>query len=408
MTMIGLPARRTAWAKWRSAPVRPARASTTNRIASQSMRAISVCARMRPASVSGSHSSRPAVSIMVKDRSAILPSPSRRSRVTPGSSSTSASLRPTSRLNSVDLPTFGRPMIATFGKLTSTRPHPEVALRKRGPRRMVQLAPRNLQTCASFEAASRRLRTRSEARPLLRRRRSVRGDKAEPAARRLPLARRDFGIAQHEIELLGGVVIVLAFERQGADRERGQAPIGSAGGRKRGQRRFALLLLAGHVHPQERGAQARAVAQQRIDRRVAADGVEGADRALRVPARLSAGRGHLRERPVAARALRRDLVETGFCLLGLAGFERGQRLLELVAGRLRGPFALILPIAKTRRGEHDQHGGGQDLVLVFLPEFRRLVAPDFLVNFLKDVAHCARGLSQRPGESERWERRVVS
>ena len=41
-------------------------------------------------------------------------SPSRRSRVTPGVSSTSASLRPTSRLNSVDLPTLGRPMMATL------------------------------------------------------------------------------------------------------------------------------------------------------------------------------------------------------------------------------------------------------------------------------------------------------
>src|SRR5207237_3397451 len=39
--------------------------------------------------------------------------PSRRSRVSPGVSSTSASRRPTSRLNSVDFPTFGRPRIAT-------------------------------------------------------------------------------------------------------------------------------------------------------------------------------------------------------------------------------------------------------------------------------------------------------
>jgi hypothetical protein len=60
-----------------------------------------------------------------------------------------------------------------------------------------------------------------------------------------------------------------------------------------------------------------------------------------------------------------------------------------------------LPIAKAGRGEHDQHCGGQDLVLVFFPEFRRFVAPDFLVNFLKDVAHYGRGLSQRHGESER-------
>ena len=43
------------------------------------------------------------------------------------------------------------------------------------------------------------------------------------------------------------------------------------------------------------------------------------------------------------------------------------------------------------------HGGGQDLILVFLPEFRRLVAR--IVNFLKDVAHSERGLSQRARES---------
>ena len=54
----------------------------------------------------------PAVSITVNSRSPRRPWPSRRSRVTPGSSSTSASFCPTSRLNSVDLPTFGRPIIA--------------------------------------------------------------------------------------------------------------------------------------------------------------------------------------------------------------------------------------------------------------------------------------------------------
>src|SRR3546814_4359493 len=53
------------------------------------------------------------VSMMVKRRSTSLASPGRRSRVTPGVSSTSASFLPTSLLNSVDLPTFGRPTIAT-------------------------------------------------------------------------------------------------------------------------------------------------------------------------------------------------------------------------------------------------------------------------------------------------------
>src|SRR6266851_5585651 len=50
--------------------------------------------------------------MMVNSRSPSRASPSRRSRVTPGSSSTSASFCPTRRLNSVDLPTLGRPIMA--------------------------------------------------------------------------------------------------------------------------------------------------------------------------------------------------------------------------------------------------------------------------------------------------------
>ena len=43
----------------------------------------------------------------------------RRSRVTPGLSSTRASSCPTSRLNRVDLPTLGRPTIATVRDIAS-------------------------------------------------------------------------------------------------------------------------------------------------------------------------------------------------------------------------------------------------------------------------------------------------
>ena len=69
----------------------------------------------------GVDSSRPAVSIAVKARSPSRASPSRRSRVTPGRSSTSARRLPTRRLNSVDLPTFGRPTMATEKVMGRTR-----------------------------------------------------------------------------------------------------------------------------------------------------------------------------------------------------------------------------------------------------------------------------------------------
>src|SRR6185437_10412483 len=54
-----------------------------------------------------------AVSIAVNSISPSLASPMRRSRVTPGWSSTSATRLPISRLNSVLLPTLARPTIAT-------------------------------------------------------------------------------------------------------------------------------------------------------------------------------------------------------------------------------------------------------------------------------------------------------
>src|SRR6266851_7006856 len=85
----------------------------TSRATSASARASSVWAWIRAASEAGAASSRPAVSMTRKHRSAIRPSLTRRSRVTPGISLTRASRRPTSRLNSVDFPTFGRPRMAT-------------------------------------------------------------------------------------------------------------------------------------------------------------------------------------------------------------------------------------------------------------------------------------------------------
>src|SRR5262245_32791456 len=68
---------------------------------------------MRPVRLSAAAVSSPAVSITVKVRSPSRATPSRRSRVTPGRSSTKASRLPTSRLNRVDLPTLGRPRMAT-------------------------------------------------------------------------------------------------------------------------------------------------------------------------------------------------------------------------------------------------------------------------------------------------------
>src|SRR6478752_6904064 len=108
----GLLARRAKSAKVRSLGVSPARASITNISASARPIAVSVCSCIRAVSEPLAPSSRPAVSMTVNSRSPRRALPSRRSRVTPGSSSTSASFCPTNRLNSVDLPTLGRPIMA--------------------------------------------------------------------------------------------------------------------------------------------------------------------------------------------------------------------------------------------------------------------------------------------------------
>ena len=96
-----------------SSGVTPARASISSRATSASAAARSVWARMRPRSEVGAAVSKPAVSHTRKRRGPRRPTPSRRSRVTPGSASTMAARRPTRRLNRVDFPTLGRPTIAT-------------------------------------------------------------------------------------------------------------------------------------------------------------------------------------------------------------------------------------------------------------------------------------------------------
>ena len=63
----------------------------------------------------GSASSMPPVSMSWKARPFHSAPDWRRSRVTPGSASTTASRRPASRLKSVDLPTLGKPTMATIG-----------------------------------------------------------------------------------------------------------------------------------------------------------------------------------------------------------------------------------------------------------------------------------------------------
>ncbi len=97
-----------------SAAIRPARASTINSTISASSMAASDCSAMA-ASIPSSSPLIPPVSITVYTLSPSMPLPYLRSRVRPGKSATSASRERVRRLNSVDLPTLGRPTKAMTG-----------------------------------------------------------------------------------------------------------------------------------------------------------------------------------------------------------------------------------------------------------------------------------------------------
>ena len=113
----GLPPRRSTRATASSVAVAPTEASTTSSTASADSIARSAWAATRAANprASGSH---PPVSTTVKRRPAHCASYATRSRVTPGTSWTTASRRPRMRFTRVDLPTFGRPTTARTGKST--------------------------------------------------------------------------------------------------------------------------------------------------------------------------------------------------------------------------------------------------------------------------------------------------
>ena len=106
--------RRSSAASW-SAGVSPAAASTTNTMTSASTIASRACSWTLASIGSSGASSSPPVSTTTNRRPFHSASPYSRSRVVRARSSTIAVRAPTTRLNSVLLPTFGRPTMATTG-----------------------------------------------------------------------------------------------------------------------------------------------------------------------------------------------------------------------------------------------------------------------------------------------------
>ena len=111
----GFRARRSMLATSWSAAVSPVLMSQRKTITVAFWMAISACLRMKERIWVVVPGSMPPVSTMSKARPRHSHSAYSRSRVTPGVSSTMESRRPTSLLKSMDLPTLGRPTMATRG-----------------------------------------------------------------------------------------------------------------------------------------------------------------------------------------------------------------------------------------------------------------------------------------------------
>ncbi len=117
----GGPARRITLAAARSSSVTPVVTSTIISTTSASARARSACSLTLASSVSPA-ASHPPVSTTSKGTPAHSAVSTLRSRVTPGSSSTTAARAPTMRLTSEDFPTLGRPATTTRGSVMPRTP----------------------------------------------------------------------------------------------------------------------------------------------------------------------------------------------------------------------------------------------------------------------------------------------
>src|SRR5690554_1374111 len=117
--MTSLPRVRSQSATSWSEGVRPARPSTARSTRSTPTSAASTL-RLMGLSHSSPDQSPPVSSSRKVRPSSVTTCASLTSRVTPGTSATMASRRPTRRLNRLDLPTLGRPTMATLAKASSS------------------------------------------------------------------------------------------------------------------------------------------------------------------------------------------------------------------------------------------------------------------------------------------------
>src|SRR5690606_28377505 len=270
-------------------------------------------------------------------RSPMRPSASRRSRVTPGVSSTSAIFRPTSRLKSVDLPPWGRPTMATVTLIE-----------------VLEQADRR-GSVAGPGIRCRRGRVAGGCGSIDRRSGSTLGSPRDQL-RRINLGpvaqfRRDHRVLENGLERRQGGVRVTRLELGQAER--------LAGGIAQrmtfyGEAADALTHGVGITAVDQEVARENQRQIPELRRALARrQRVIGRYRVCRIALLREEGRfAEAGERRIATRTFRLNLLERRDCPGGVAGFRELKRRIELVGGAGGAGF---LPPSPALVGGNQQH-----------------------------------------------------
>ena len=141
------------------------------------------------------------------------------------------------------------------------------------------------------------------------------------------------------------------------------------------------------IHQQHAGAHGREILQGRAERTIGGEIVIGLDRVSRFDLREFGGGAKARQHAIAGRRFGGDFGESGFGFGVLALLAQRQCGFECGAG---GGGFLGFPIFIAAPGADpgdDQDGERDDVDAVAFPQLLQPFAPDFLVNFLKNIGH---------------------
>ena len=150
---------------------------------------------------------------------------------------------------------------------------------------------------------------------------------------------------------------------------------------------FAQIVEGSRVDQEHAGAQRRQVLPGAAQRAVGGKRVIGFDRVLGLDLGQFGRGAEARQHGIARRRFGHDLGEGGLRLGVLALLAHGHGVLECRAGGGRFLCDPIFIAAPAADAGHDQHGEGDDVEAVFVPQLLQPFAPDFFVNFTENIGH---------------------